>query len=159
MTSEEPNAVYSRSGRAVVVVGGLLLVTALILPWYRASPGIGEGALSGLALSGVAPELGLLAAIGVVAALAGALAPRVARGGAVRCEAAAALVLGVIGLAVAFEVVGRLNATVTTNYGLSFWNGLDVGWYLAVVGGFLLVAVGLLRWRFPGPTAQPTPGA
>jgi len=75
----ERSMVLGLSGRAVVVVGGVLLAATIFLPWYSVSLASGAGHVSGIALSGKAPELGVLPAIGLAAAMAGAVIGRVPR--------------------------------------------------------------------------------
>ena len=155
---EEPRA-YSRSGRALVAAAGVLLAVSLFVPWYSVDGFGASGHLSGAALSAAAPELGLFPALGLGAIAAGALASRLGRGSSVRGDALASVAIGVVGLAVAVEVVARLNGTLAADYGTSFWGAVDLGWYLAALGSLLLVAVGLLRWRTGPPGSVPAPSS
>jgi len=139
----------SGPGRAVGIAGGVLLALAVFLPWYFAPSAGGAGTLTGLALSAKAPELGILPALGLAAAAAGAVMGRLPRGARDAVVPPAAVVVGLLGLAVAFEVGFRLAGTLQSLYGPTFWDGAGLGWYAAVLGAFLILAAGALRWLIP----------
>jgi len=137
------------SGRAVVIAGGVLLAVAVFLPWYWVPLAGGAGHVSGIALSAKAPELGILPALGLAAALAGMVLGRVPRPLRESVSGPGALAVGIVGLVVTLEVPIRLGGTLLSLYGTSFWGAAGLGWYLSMLGSFLILAAGVVRMALP----------
>lgn len=143
------------AGRALVILGGILLAAALFLPWYVASSVGHAGVLTGIALSAEAPELGILPAIGLIAILGGAVigrAPKSMRGST---AAWGAIALGLVGIAVSVEVSFRLSSKLQSLYGPAFLDAAALGWYVAILASFLLLASGLFRLMAPHDRFSP----
>lgn len=155
-TSERVTTPWA-AGRALVVASGILLTVVLFLPWYSASTIGGAGHFSGIALSSVAPELGILPAIGIAAVIGGVVTGRVGRVLYGTMAAWAAVVVGLVGIAVPLEVAARLNGTMQTYYGEPFLNAAAIGWYVALLVSFLILCVGCVRLFMPEERFAPAP--
>lgn len=137
------------AGRAVVIAGGALLTIVLFLPWYWTTTAGSAGHLTGLALSYEAPELGILPAIGLAAVVGGVATARLPRIVSSVEAAWAAVGVGLVGLFVTLEVTIRLSGTLSSLYGTSFGDAAGVGWYVAMLASFLILAAGGLRLAMP----------
>jgi hypothetical protein len=131
------------------LVGGVLVLASIALPWYTYSALGADRSLTGIDLLAYLPELGLLIAGGVGLTLFGIVfARRVAweRGYAAEPPARWGTTLVALGvLLLPILSAYRFDATATSRWGAAFLDSAGVGWYLAIVGGTfaLLGALGL----------------
>jgi len=153
MTTDEECCCHTAgvgAGRAIAILGGILLCVAVFLPWYAVGSLGPAGHLSGIDLSALAPELGILPALGLACVLGGALLGRTPRSvRESRVPAFSSAVVGAIGIIVTFEVGARIGGSLQNWYGTAFWGAAGLGWYVAVLGGFLVLGAGLLRMLVP----------
>ncbi|MDE1819482.1 MAG: hypothetical protein KGJ23_00280 [Euryarchaeota archaeon] len=134
----------------LLAAGGLLVLLALVLPWYTFSALGPVRGLNGVDLMGHLPELAVLAAgaIGLVILAAALVRPRVwgtGRAHETLPKLAATLVaLGVFALPLVAAF--RFNTGARSLWGALFLDSAGVGFYLAMVGGTLALLGALALW-------------
>jgi hypothetical protein len=148
----------SRFPLGLWVLGGFLILVSLVLPWYSYSHNGASDSLSGVQMLGSLPELGALAVLGLALILLafGLGERRVWRsqaGHGTQAQVAMALV-SLVAFILPVEAVFRFDSGARTLGGVSFLDGIGVGWGLALIGGTLAL-LGTFRFIFPAaPLAE-----
>lgn len=148
----------SRFPLGLWVLGGVLILTSLVLPWYVYSQEGSSVLLSGVQLLGPLPELGALAVLGLALILMafGLGERRVWRsqaGHGMQAQLAMALI-SIGAFVVPLEAAIRYNSGATSLGGTDFLNGISTGWGLALLGATLAL-LGTFRFIFPAAPLPP----
>lgn len=146
----------SRVPPALWIVGGLLVVISLVLPWYVYSANGTPDSLTGVGLFQYLPELGVLAAGGLALVLLGvALGRSRVWGTALSRDPSAklaALITAIGAYTIPVEVAFRFGATSRGIGGTTFIYAVGPGWGLALVGVTLALLGAIALWIRPPAT-------
>ena len=145
---------HSHHSPGLWMLGGLLVVISMGLPWFTyhvVNPTPQNDSLTGAALFGAIPEVGIAAALGLTLVIYASAAWRhnnrkllhttLPRVGHTLCSVAL--------FVLSIEAVWRFSSTSLALYHAAIWNSLGVGWEVAMAGAALALLGSLADWILP----------
>lgn len=145
---------HSHHSQGLWIVGGLLVILSMGLPWFTyhvVNPSPHESSLTGIQLFTQVPEIGIVAALGFAMVIFGSVAWRDANRQAIHTtiHRVGHTLCSIALLAIPVEAVWRFSATSSTLYGTAMWNSLGIGWEVAVAGAAVALLGSLADWVLP----------